>query len=68
MVTIACKTSLIINLTGQSKCLHVIIGRVIKALVRGGRSDLVADFRSEALAAVYYEDFIAVVKSYVVVV
>ena len=68
MVAIACRTDLIINLTGQNSCLAIIFARVIKALVRGGRTDLVSEFRKEALAAKDYDSFLAVVKSYVVVV
>lgn len=68
MVAIACKTDLIINLTGQNNHPAVVIGRVIKALVRGGRGDLVKDFREEVLAAKDKDSFLAVVKSYVVVV
>ena len=68
MVAIACKTDLIINLSWRGRNHVQILGRVIKALVRGGRGDLVADFRKEALAAKSYDGFIAVVKSYVEVV
>ncbi len=68
MVTINRKTDLIINLTGQNKYPSVIIARVIKALVRGGRTDLVKEFREEALAAKDLGSFCAVVNSYVITV
>lgn len=68
MVAINCKTDLIVNLTGQNKCPLVVLGRVIKALSRGGRTDLAKEFRKEAWAVRNKDSFIAVVKSYVVVV
>ena len=47
------KTNIVVNLIGQDGNAYFILGRVIKALKKAGRTDLVEEYKKEATKGDY---------------
>ena len=60
------KTDIEVELVGQDGNAFAIMGSVTKALKRGGRSDLVDEYRTEAMSG-DYNNLLRVTMNYVVV-